>query len=179
MFIKYFFTCIQVIPQRREFIPIAQGDCIYHPHHGIGKVQSISSRSFSGENDTRFAEIFFGRECITLLVREDSLDNIIRAPMSLSLAKNLLHHMKNWKTKVSDQWKTRANTHQAMMEEGDPRACAEVYKDLRVLEQDNALSTTDRKHLKRCKSILSEELAIALGQTQVEALDQMTQATQV
>jgi RNA polymerase-interacting CarD/CdnL/TRCF family regulator len=113
------------------------------------------------------------------MVREDSLDSVIRAPMSSSLAKKILDHMKNWKTKVSDQWKTRANTHLAMMDEGDPRACAEVYKDLRVLEQDNALSTTDRKHLKRCRKILSEELANALGQTQGEALDQMTQATQV
>jgi RNA polymerase-interacting CarD/CdnL/TRCF family regulator len=63
------------------------------------------------------------------------------------------------------------------MDDGDPMACAEVYKSLRVLEQDGALSATDRKHLKRCKEYLSEELANALDQTQHETLDQMKQAT--
>jgi len=114
-----------------------------------------------------------------LLLREDSLDNTIRPPIGPSMANKLLEHMKNWKAKVSDQWKARANTHQAMIDKGDPHACAEVYKSLRVLEQDDALSTTDRKHLKLCAVFLSEELSNALGQTQLEALDQMTQATQI
>jgi RNA polymerase-interacting CarD/CdnL/TRCF family regulator len=66
-----------------------------------------------------------------------------------------------------------------MMDKGDPRAFAEVYKSLRVLEQDDALSTTDRKHLNHCTTFLSEELSNALGQSQCESLDQMTQATTV
>jgi RNA polymerase-interacting CarD/CdnL/TRCF family regulator len=177
MFIKSFFHTPVSEFQRRELITISEGDCIHHPHHGIGEVQSIRSRSFSGENDARFAEIFFKRERITLMLRENSLDNIIRAPIGPSRAKKLLDHMQDWTAKVSNEWKARANTHQAMMDDGDPMACAEVYKSLRVLEQDGALSATDRKHLKRCKEYLSEELANALDQTQHETLDQMKQAT--
>lgn len=174
-----FFTSTQVTPQRREFITISQGDCIHHPHHGIGEVQSIRPRSFSGESGTRFAEIFFKRERITLLLRENSLGNVIRAPIGASKAEKILDHMKAWEAKVSSQWKTRANTHQAMLDEGDPIACAEVYKTLRVLKRDGALSATDRKHLKRCTEYLSEELANALGTSQREALDQMKKATRV
>jgi len=113
------------------------------------------------------------------MLREDHLDNTIRPPIGPSMANKLLDHMKNWKSKVSDQWKARANTHQAMIDDGDPHACAEVYKSLRVLQQENALSTTDRKHLKLSAAFLSEELGNALGQTQSEALDQMKQATRV
>ncbi len=113
------------------------------------------------------------------MLSEGSLDNTIRAPIGPSRAKKILDHMKDWTAKVSDQWKSRANTHQAMMDNGDPIACAEVYKSLRVLEQGGTLSATDRKHLKRCKEYLSEELANALDQTQGEALDQMMQATLV
>ena len=119
------------------------------------------------------------REGITLMLRENHLDKTIRAPIGPSLAKSLLDHMKNWKAKVSDQSKTRANAHQAMMDGDDPHAYAEVYKGLRVLEQDEALSTTDRRQLKRCAQYLSEELANALGKTQGKALDLMTQATRV
>jgi len=178
MFLKYI-SSVPALNQRRELITISQGDCIHHPHHGIGEVQSIRPRSFSGEKDTRFAEIFFKRERITLMLRENSLDGIIRAPIGALRAKKILDHMRDWKANVSDQWKARSNTHQAMLDDGDPIACAEVYKGLRVLEQDGALSTFDRKHLKRCNEYLSEELANALGQTEHEALDQMQKATLV
>lgn len=165
--------------QRREIITISQGDRIHHPQHGIGKVESIRRRSFSGENGTRFAEIFFEREGITLLLRETNLDKTIRAPIGPSLAKSVLDHMKNWTAKVSSQSKTRANAHEVMMEGDDPHAYAEVYKGLRVLEQDEALSTTDRRQLQRCTQYLSEELANALGKSQGKALELMTQATRV
>ncbi len=65
------------------------------------------------------------------------------------------------------------------MDEGDPKAYAEVYKSLREREQEETLSSADREHLKRCTEFLSEELANAMGQTTEEALDQMTQATRI
>jgi len=111
------------------------------------------------------------------MLRENNLDSTIRAPIGASLAEKILDHMSAWKAKVSSPWKARANTHQAILDEGDPITCAEVYKNLRVLEQDGGLSTTDRKHLKRSTEYLSEELANALDQTQCEALDQMKRAT--
>lgn len=87
--------------------------------------------------------------------------------------------MKTWKGNVSNQWKTRANQHQEMMDEGAPRAYAEVYKNLRVREQDDALSAADRKHLQRCTEFLSEELANALGKPRAEALEQMAKVTRI
>ena len=113
------------------------------------------------------------------MVRENNLANTVRAPIGSSRAEELLEHMKAWQGKVSNQWKTRANTHQAMMDEGTPRAYAEVYKNLRVREQGDALSTADRKHLHRCTALLSEELANALDKSRNEALEQMAQATQI
>lgn len=179
MFLKYIFTRTPPNPKRRIPITIIQGDRIHHPHHGIGKVQSIRRRSFSGENGSRFAEIFFKRERITLMLRESSLHDTIRTPIGPSRAAKLLDHMKSCKAKVSDQWKARANAHQALMDEGKPRAYAEVYKSLREREQEDALSAADRKHLKHCAEFLSEELANAFDQTTGEALDQMTRATRI
>jgi RNA polymerase-interacting CarD/CdnL/TRCF family regulator len=113
------------------------------------------------------------------MVRENSLAGTVRAPIGPSRAKALLEHMQAWQDKVSNQWKTRANRHQAMMDEGAPRAYAEVYKNLRVREQGEALSAADRKHLQRCTEFLAEELANALGLPRAEALEQMEQATQI
>lgn len=113
------------------------------------------------------------------MVRENHLADTVRAPIGPSRARKLLAHMKAWQGKVSNQWKTRANAHQSMMDEGDPRAYAEVYKNLRVREQDEALSAADRKHLARCTEFLAEELANALGKPRTETLEQMAKATQI
>jgi RNA polymerase-interacting CarD/CdnL/TRCF family regulator len=103
---------------------------------------------------------------------------MVRPPIGASRAEKLLDHMKNWEGDVSNQWKVRAAAHQAKMDEGDPRGYAEVYKSLRLREQDDSLSAADRKHLKRCSETLSEELANALGKSRSEALQQMAAATQ-
>jgi len=113
------------------------------------------------------------------MVRENSLAGTVRTPIGPSRAKALLDHMQAWQGTVSNQWKTRANTHQAMMDEGVPRAYAEVYKNLRVREQNDALSAADRKHLHRCTEFLSEELGNALDTSRGEAIEQMAQATQI
>lgn len=179
LFLKRISTLARPNPNRRAPITLTQGDRIHHPHHGIGKVRSIRRRSFSGKNGARFAEIYFKRERMTLMLREHSLDETIRSPIGPSRAEKLLDHMKSWKTKFSNQWKARANAHQALMDEGDPTAYAKVYKSLREREQKDTLSSADRKHLKRCTEFLSEELANALGQTTDEALHLMTQATRI
>lgn len=113
------------------------------------------------------------------MVRENSLASTVRAPIGPSKAEELLDHMKDWQGKVSNQWKTRANSHQAMMDKGAPRAYAEVYKNLRVREQGDALSAADRKHLQRCAEFLSEELANALDKPRSDALEKMAKATRI
>ena len=112
-------------------------------------------------------------------MRENSLAGTVRAPIGPARAQALLDHMQAWHGTVSNQWKTRANTHQAVMDEGAPRAYAEVYKNLRVREQNDALSAADRKHLQRCTEFLAEELANALGMPSSEAVEQMAKATQI
>ncbi|HMB59608.1 MAG TPA: CarD family transcriptional regulator [Xanthomonadales bacterium] len=162
---------------RRRFITAIQGDRIHHPHHGIGKIESIRKRSFSGENGSKFAKIFFERDCVTLMVRENQLDETCRKPIGPTEAKKLLAHLKTWKGKVSNQWKTRANANQLKMDEGNPNGYAEVYKGLKVREEDGSLSAADRVHLKQAGEFLAEELAIALGKTPSEALDKISSAS--
>ena len=162
---------------RRRRITVKQGDCIHHPDHGIGEVQSIRKRSFSGENGTRFAKMYFKRDNVTLLVRESDLEHAIRAPIGATEARKLLSQLECFEGTLSQKWKTRANAHQKMMEAGDPYGYAEVYKGLRERQQDDALSAADRVHLKQSSEFLAEELANALGKTPRETLDQMAEAT--
>ena len=160
----------------RDLININQGDTVHHPHHGIGQVQSISKRSFAGEKESTFAQLYFKRDGLTLMLRQKDLDKTVRNPINASEAKQLLDHLKQWNGKVSGQWKARANANQEAMDRGDPYGYAEVYKGLSILESEGTLRASDRAHLNQSLEFLAEELANALGKTREQARNQIAKA---
>ncbi len=130
--------------------------------HGIGTVQSIRKRSFSGPKGYRFAKIFFPRENLVLMVREGDLAGTIQKPIGESEARQVLVHIGDWNEAPSDEWKVRASAQQKKLDEGDMFSLAEVYKTLSVRQQSDNLSAADRKQLTQSKQSLSEVLAVAL-----------------
>lgn len=129
-------------------------------------MQSIRKRSFPGSGGQRFAKMFFPRDEMTMMIREKDLDTLVRKPIARQAARKVLAHLGKWKGKVSEQWKTRANRHQAKLDDGDPFALAEVYKALSLRDADDRLSAADRRHLSQSEQHLAEELAVALGQSE-------------
>jgi RNA polymerase-interacting CarD/CdnL/TRCF family regulator len=144
---------------------ISRGTTIHHPHHGIGRVQSIGKRSFSSSNDDQYAQLYFQREALTLILPMQDLADTVRSPITAKQAKQILAHIESWDGQASKRWKARATAHQAAMERGDPFEYAEIYKALSRLEADGSLRHTDRSHLNRATDFLADELSYALGKT--------------
>jgi RNA polymerase-interacting CarD/CdnL/TRCF family regulator len=117
--------------------------------------------------------VYFKRDGLTLMLREQDVESTVRKPINASEAKKLLDHLESWDGKVRSEWKARANANQMVMESGDPFGYVEVYKGLSKLEAEGTLRTTDRAHLNRSLDFLAEELANALGQTNEQARDQI------
>lgn len=158
---------------RRKVITVTTGDTIYHQQHGIGTVQSIRKRSFSGASRSKFAQLFFPRNEITMIVREMDLGETVRKPIARKTASEVLAYIGEWDEPVSEQWKARANALQAKLDNGDPFELAEVYKALSLRKAADNLSTADRRQLSQSESRLSEELGMAFGQSQAEVLQLM------
>ena len=133
-------------------------------------------RSFAGEKESTFAQLYFERDGLTLMLRQKDLDKTVRNPINASEAKLLLNHLKRWNGKVSGQWKARANANQEAMDRGDPYGYAEVYKGLSTLEAEGTLRASDRAHLNQSLEFLAEELANALGKTREQARNQIAKA---
>ncbi|WP_417614524.1 CarD family transcriptional regulator [Oceanisphaera sp.] len=89
----------------------------------------------------------------------------IRSVMSAQEAKKIIQHLTSWQGTLSEQWKVRATANQAAIDKGDPFGYAELVKGLSLMQQQTALSATDRKHLNHGIEFLCEELADALGKT--------------
>lgn len=139
-------------------------------------MQSIRKRSFSGEDGDKFAKMFFPRDEMTMMVREQDLADTIRKPITKKNAREVLSHIKKWDGDVSEQWKSRANTHQAKLDDGDPFALAEVFKALSLRQEEDKLSAADRRHLGQAEQCLSEELSMALGQSERKVAQRMVKA---
>ena len=127
-------------------------------------MQSIRERSFSGPNGHKFAKLFFPREDLVMMIRENEIGDIIRKPIEKSEAQKVLAHIGEWNGSASDEWKTRANAQQRKLDDGDPFALAEVYKTLILRQKADTLSGADRRQLSQSEQCLSEELAAALKQ---------------
>lgn len=126
-------------------------------------MQSIRPRSFSGEDETRFAKVYFKREDLTLLMRKSDLAETVRTIISAREARKLLKHLETCEGQMSSQWKARANQNEAGIESGDPYEFARVYKGLAQMQAEGeSLRAADRKHLQISFEFLAEELAAAL-----------------
>ena len=111
------------------------------------------------------------------MVSEEEVGDTVRKPIDADEAAEIIDWLKDAKAKSSNQWKARANAHQAKLEDGDPRSYAEVYKNLRARQADDKLSVADRRHLKKSARLLSEELGHAMGTTARKARRQIAQVT--
>jgi RNA polymerase-interacting CarD/CdnL/TRCF family regulator len=109
--------------------------------------------------------LFFPREKLILMIREDELPQFIRKPIKTAEAQKVLEHISEWKGASSESWKVRANAMQKKLDKGDPFGLAEVYKTLVLRQKADTLSGADRRQLIQSELCLSEELAAALKQS--------------
>lgn len=143
-------------------ISIRNGEHVLHAQHGVGKITSIRTRSFSGHAAARYVQLYFVRDDLTMTVLEEALPGVVRGLISPEQAWDLLAQIADWRGKPQTQWKARANAHQAALESGDPFQYLKVLKELALLESGDALSSGDREHLSKSLCLLTEELACAL-----------------
>ena len=155
---------------------IGKGVTVHHPEHGIGRVQKVGKRKFAGSHGDDFAQLYFRREQLTLIMPAQDLVGTVRKPLNARQAREVLDYLKRWDGPVSKRWKARAAANQAAIERGDPFAYAEVCKGLSQLESEGALRHTDRAHLNRSFEFLADELAHALDETPDSARLRITEA---
>jgi len=155
---------------------IRRGAAVHHPHHGIGRVQSVGKRRFAGANGTEFAQLYFQRDGLTLIMPLHDVAGVVRSPLDASQASQLLDYLENCDGRCSKRWKARAAAHEQAIQGNDPFQYAEVAKGLSRLEAEGALRHTDRTHLNRSIELLADELAYALGKTPEHARRLITEA---
>lgn len=148
-----------------SLMDLRKGDQVLHAQHGVGTITSIRNRSFSGDDEGDYVQLYFERDELMMIVRHEDLSDLVRELISSEQAKELLDHVTVWNGKPAAKWKPRAAAHQAALDSGDPFEYVKVLKVLSQLERDGSLSSSDRKHLSLSLCLLTEELACAMKQS--------------
>ena len=157
-------------------IDISTGEHVHHPQHGIGKIQSVRKRSFYGLDEATYAQLYFKRDDLTFMLLKEDLSKTVRSLISASEARKVLKQIEHWDGEPKSQWKARADTHEAIIEGGDPFEYAKVVKELSRMESADELRPRDRRNLNDTLDLLEEELTASLNKTPAQARELLQDA---
>ncbi len=141
------------------------GDLAVYPTQGVGIVEAIEVREFSGENHDFYvlrmvdsdmkimipvsnAKVV-GMRCLIAKDRVDSIYDILgkRSPKSPALA----------------SWSRRQREYHEKIKSGDLLEVASVFKELHLIKEGKELSYGEKKVLDLARKLLVKEIALAEG----------------
>jgi CarD family transcriptional regulator len=152
-----------------EDIMFKTGDLAVYPAHGVGKIESVETKSIGGkkqdfyimrilENDMKIMIPISNAEAVGLRQLIDSGD----VPKVFDI-------LKTREVSVNGgTWNRRYREYMEKIKTGSIYELAEVLRDLTVLKGDKELSFGERKMLDTARTLLLKELSIVRAITEDE-----------
>ncbi|NLI31669.1 MAG: CarD family transcriptional regulator [Deltaproteobacteria bacterium] len=154
-----------------EVIMFKTGDLAVYPAHGVGKIESIETKSIGGkkqdfyimrilENDMKIMIPIPNAETVGLreLIDSQDIPKVYDILKSREISVN------------GGTWNRRYREYMEKIKTGSIYELAEVLRDLTVLKGDKELSFGERKMLDTARTLLLKELSIVLdiSENQIE-----------
>ena len=137
------------------------GDCIAHPMHGGGVIDSIEELRINGVT-MRYYMFKQPGGNMTVRIPVDHCDKVgVRPIIDARQADEVLEQMANIKVDVTQNWNRRYRENMMRIKSGDLLEVARVIKCLMARDSEKGLSTGDRKMLRSAKQILISELVLS------------------
>ncbi|MCU0586823.1 MAG: CarD family transcriptional regulator [Syntrophobacteraceae bacterium] len=146
------------------------GDLAVYPAHGVGKIESIESKSIGGQKQDFYI--------IRILENDMKIMIPIRNAESVGL-RQLIHSgeipmvydiLRSREVSVNGgTWNRRYREYMEKIKTGSIYELAQVLRDLTVLKGDKELSFGERKMLDTARSLLLKEISIVKELSEVDA----------
>jgi CarD family transcriptional regulator len=139
------------------------GDLAVYPAHGVGRIESIESRTINGDKHNFYILKILENSMVIMIptwnVASVGLRNIIDA----SQVTEIYDVLKTKKDDIFDNqtWNRRYKEYMDKLKTGSLYDVAEVFRDLYVLKQVKDLSFGERKLLDTARVLLLRELCTA------------------
>jgi CarD family transcriptional regulator len=138
------------------------GDMAVYPAHGVGKIESIETRSV-GDLKQSFYVIHILETKMTIMIPTNSSDNVgLRAIIHADEVEEIYTILKDRQGAIAQQpWNQRYREYMEKIKTGSVYEIAKVLRDLYILQADKTLSFGERKMMDTAHGFLVKEISIA------------------
>jgi len=139
------------------------GDLAVYPAHGVGAIESIETKSFSGTTIV-FYVVRILESGATIMIPVDNTESVgLRKIVDKSLVPKIYEILKDKRDALMDNqtWNRRYREYMEKIKSGSVIEVAKVLRDLYLLKTDKELSFGERKMYNTARSLLVKELSIA------------------
>ena len=138
------------------------GDKAVYPIHGVGTIESIESKVFSGLVQNFYILKILDSD-MKIMIPEGNVDQVgLREVIARRKVSKVYDILKEKDVIVDNQtWNRRQREYTEKLKSGSPFEIAEVLRDLFVLKLDKDLSFGEKKILDTAKNLLVKEISVA------------------
>jgi len=141
------------------------GDCAYYPAQGVGVVESIETREFSGQKHNFYILRIIDND-MTIMVPVHNASQVgLRTLISKEKVATIYDVLgeKQQAAQAMASWSRRQREYNEKIKTGNPLEVAEVLRELYLIREDKELSYGEKKVLDLARRLLVKELALAEG----------------
>jgi CarD family transcriptional regulator len=144
------------------------GDLAVYPAQGIGMVQAIETKSFSGGKKESFYVLRILDTGVTIMIPMGNVEQVgLRRIMDSKSVRSIYKILQNSDVGIDPQpWNRRYRQYMDKLKSGSPFEIAEVLRNLLRLKGEKVLSFGERKMLDTARSLLVKEISIARSVTE-------------
>jgi CarD family transcriptional regulator len=139
------------------------GDMAVYPAHGVGVIERIENREFSGCQEDFYVMRILETKMIIMIPSSNAANVGLRQIIDQDEVSKIFSILKKRDISVNGNqtWNRRYRDYMDKIKSGSVFEVAEVYRDLTTIKQDKELSFGERKMLDTARSLLVKEISLA------------------
>jgi len=149
--------------QKQNFKEFEVGDLAVYPAHGVGRIESIESRTINGDKHNFYIMKIIDNGMV-IMIPTNNVESVgLREVIQEEEIPEIYSVLKQKKGDIFDNqtWNRRYKEYMDKIKTGSLYDVAEVFRDLFVLKLAKDLSFGERKLLDTARGLLLRELCIA------------------
>ena len=146
---------------RMEEMIFRIGDLAVYPAHGVGRIESIETKSIGGKRQDFYIMRILDNEMKIMIPIPNAQAVGLRGLIGMDDIPRVYNILKTREISVNGgTWNRRYREYMEKIKTGSIYELAEVLRDLTVLKSDKELSFGERKMLDTARTLLLKELSI-------------------
>lgn len=142
------------------------GDNVVYPMHGAGIIKSIEEKEVSGEKRQYYVINMLVNNMQVMIPKSNILSSNIRPVTDIDALKQIIHIFQHGESDELLTWKERHKINTDKIKKGKLQECAEVVRDLKRMNREKALNSSEKKLFDKAHDFLISELRLIKGVTE-------------